>query len=202
LLTCPGIASGVQDFSFTGTFSGDDDVQFFFFTADGVSNVTLRSYSYAGGIQADGNVVSAGGFDPILSLFDSTGLLIGENDDGLGVPEDPNTIAAWDTEFSQVLVAGIYIAAIAQFDNFANGPSLSDGFLRTGDPFYTGVLGGCSNGQFCDVSGVPPFDNRTNEWAFDILNVEAAVPEPSTALLVAIGLLGIAVRRHRISRRS
>lgn len=197
LIAFPSLASAVPtDFSFTGTFGGDDDVQLFFFTADGASSVTLRTYGYAGGVQADGNVVSAGGFDPILSLFDSTGSLIAENDDGFG-PADPSTGASFDAEFSQVLAAGSYAVAISQYDNFAIGPDLSDGFALTGDPFFT-AFNGCSNGQFCDVSGVSPFDNRTNEWALDILNVETAViPEPSTGLLVLMGLVGLRVPRRR-----
>ena len=50
-----GVAAAVPtDFSFTGTFGMDDDVQLFAFTADGVSNITLRSYGYAGGTNAAG----------------------------------------------------------------------------------------------------------------------------------------------------
>jgi hypothetical protein len=70
-----------MNFSFTGTFGADDDVQLFSFTTDGSSTVTLRSYSYAGGTQADGNVMSHGGFDPGMTLFDATGLRIGKDDD-------------------------------------------------------------------------------------------------------------------------
>ncbi len=68
--------------SFTGSFATDDAVQLFNFSVGAPSSVTLRTYSYAGGVQANGNVVSAGGFDPILALFNSTGHLITQNDDG------------------------------------------------------------------------------------------------------------------------
>ncbi len=132
----------------------------FSFTAGGSSIITLRSYSYAGGIQANGNVVSAGGFDPILALFDSAGNFIDQNDDGNStiIPTDPNTGSFFDTELSVNLTAGDYTVAIMQFDNFAAGPTLSDGFTITGNAFFTAALGGCSNGQFCDVSGVDPFN--------------------------------------------
>lgn len=186
------------NFSFTGIFSADDDVQSFLFTADGASTITLRTYSYAGGTQADGNIVSAGGFDPILAIFDSLGVFLGENDDGVGVPFDPNTGEAFDTLLSQVLPAGSYTVTIMQFDNFAIGPNLANGFERAGEPFFTADLVGCSNEEFCDVSGVDPFNNRTNAWAFDILNVETAVvPEPSTALLLGLGLVGLGAARRR-----
>ena len=195
--------ASAASFSFTGTFSADDDVQLFNFTAGGASTVTMRTYSYAGGVQADGNVVSAGGFDPILALFDNAGNFIGQNDDGaIGtVSTDPNTIEAWDTYLDVALVAGNYTVAIMQYDNFALGPTLSDGFLQTGNPFFTGTLGNCSNGQFCDVSGVNPYNNRTNEWAFDVLNVATAsvVPIPAAAWLFGSGLIGLigVARRKR-----
>ena len=186
--------------SFTGLLSADDDVQLFNFTSDGASLVTLRTYSYAGGVQADGNVVSAGGFDPILALFDSAGNYINQNDDDEtdAVAFDPNTGQAWDALFSEVLAAGDYTVAIMQFDNFANGPTLSDGFSQQGNPFFTATFG-CSNGQFCDISEFDPFNNRTNEWAFDILSVvegdivpaPAPVPVPAAAWLFGSGLLGL-----------
>lgn len=49
-------------------------MQLFNFTVGASSTVTLVTKSYAGGILADGTVISACGFDPILTLFDSTGL--------------------------------------------------------------------------------------------------------------------------------
>lgn len=180
-------SAAAADFSFTGSFSADDDVQLFAFTADGASTVTLRTYSYAGGVQANGNVVLSGGFDPILALFDSNGALIDQNDDGSGVPSDPMTGSAFDTELSVLLTAGSYTVAVSQYDNFAVGPNLSDGFDRTGQPLFTAGYG-CSNGQFCDVGA----NNRTNAWAFDVLNVQTAVPEPASALLLGSGLLVLA----------
>jgi hypothetical protein len=191
------------NFSFTGTFAQDDDVQLFNFTADGSSTVTLRSYSYAGGTQANGNVVAAGGFDPILALFDATGAFIAQQDDDTndnGICDgnsDPNTGRCWDTFFNQLLTAGSYTVSIMQFDNFANGPNLSNGFDRQGQGNFTGSFGGCSNGSFCDVSGVDPFNNRTNAWAFDILNSASPVPEPATLTSLGLGLAVLLMTRRR-----
>jgi hypothetical protein len=85
--------SQAADFSFMGNFTEDDEVQLFNFTVGSTSDVTLRSYSYAGGINAAGQTIARGGFDPILALFNSSGLRIGEQDDAEcgEVPEDSVT---------------------------------------------------------------------------------------------------------------
>ena len=155
-------------FSFRGNFAADDDVQIFTFVVGGESPVTLVTYSYAGGTQADGTVIPRGGFDPILALFDAAGNLIGQNDDGGGgnVPTDPVTGRAYDTFLQTVLSPGEYSVAVMQYNNFAAGQTLAEGFARVGQPFFTAAWG-CSNGQFCDVGA----SNRTSSWAFDILGV-------------------------------
>ncbi len=185
------------DYSFTGNFTQDDDVQLFSFTVGSTSTITLRTLSYAGGTNADGSLISAGGFDPILSLFDSSGLQIYENDDG-GPPDvgiDLVVFLAFDTFLQVELTPGIYTAAISQYDNFANGPTLGDGFSRDGQGNFAG--------GFIDYFG----NQRTNEWAFDILNVEGAyaqheypetpVPEPSTLTLMGFGILAGGVFRKK-----
>ncbi len=190
--------ASAASFSFTGEFSADDDVQLFDFTIGGPSTIALRSYGYGGGTQADGTLVSAGGFDPILALFNNAGLLIAINDDDTSgtVTADPNTTFAWDTYLTTDLLAGDYIVAVMQYDNRPGTNTigvtrLSDGFKYTDDPFFTAALGGCSNGQFCDTGG----NNRTNKWAFDVLNVGSAtqvvVPVPAAIWLFGSGLLGL-----------
>ncbi len=180
--------AGTQNFSFTGTFSGDADVQAFNFTIGSLSTVTLISYSYAGGTMADGTVIAAGGFDPILALWDSAGNLIQQYDDGPEiVPADPVTGQYFDTHLILTnLAAGDYTATIAQYANFAAGSRLSNGFTQS-NPFFTAAYG-CSNGQFCDAAR----DNRTNFWAFDVLGVDSAVtptiPVPATLPLIVAGL--------------
>src|SRR5215510_14265065 len=88
-----------DNFSFTGTFTQDDNVQLFNFSIGAPSSgVILRTWSYAGGVNAAGATIARGGFDPILALFNATtGALIGQNDDGGGlVPADSGTGATFD----------------------------------------------------------------------------------------------------------
>jgi hypothetical protein len=196
-------AQASTDYSFSGNFTGDADVVRFDFTVGATSSITLRSYSYAGGTMADGTVVAAGGFDPILALWDAAGNKIGEWDDGPDpVPVDPTTGHDWDALLTlSSLAAGSYTATLAEFSNFSLTDLLSDGFERSSANF-TGDLFGCSNGQFCDFGG----NNRTGFWAFDVLGVEtAAVSAPAVVplpaglplLLAGLGALGLKARRRK-----
>jgi hypothetical protein len=216
LLTGKALAAPLN-FSFAGTFDVDDDVQLFNFTSDGTSTVYLVSYAYGGGTQANGAVHAQGGMDTIVTLFDSTGAFYTSNDDGSSIcfggaealgpgidagNTDTNTGAGapLDPCYSSVLAAGDYTVAVSQFDNIANGPNLTDGFQEDGQGNFTGTLGECSNGSFCDVSGLDPFNNRTNVWAYDILNVSAAdvvVPAPAAAWLFGSALLGLGVVKRK-----
>lgn len=209
VLLATAIATAVPaqaaDFSFSGMFTGDDDVAFFDFSATDASTITLRSYSYAGGTNAAGTVFAAGGFDPILTLYNlTTGERIAQQDDGSGVPSDPTTSENYDVNFSQILTAGNYRVALSQFDNFG-GATLSDPFRRAGQGNFTsGFCGEGNAAPFCDVTGA----KRTGNWAFDVLGVNAAtgpgtpaVPEPATWAMMLLGF-GMVAGAARYRRRS
>jgi hypothetical protein len=186
-----------SNFSFTGNFTNDNDVQLFTFTADAASSVVLQTWSYAGGTNAAGDSIARGGFDPILAVFDSTGLKIGQNDDG-GSPARAIDLSgqAWDTYLDLGTIgAGTYTVAVMQYDNFAVGPNLSNGFVRDGQGNFTAAFTGHTTGQFWDVSN-SAYSQRDSHWAFDILGVEqatqTAVPEPFTMLFLGSALIGAA----------
>ena len=89
------------------------------------------------------------------------------------------------------LTPGTYTVSIQDYENFAIGPTLGDGFSGA-------ALAG---GTFVDVTG----HNRDSHWAFDVLGVDSAtapppstVPEPSSIMLLGSGLVGLAnvVRRR------
>lgn len=181
------VSAWAANVSFTGSLAGDNDVQLFSFTLAADADVTVRTWSYAGGVNAAGGTIAAGGFDPVISLFLGSGsgaVLLASDDDGLGVAIDPATGAARDALLALTsLPSGTYTVALSQFANFALGPTLGDGFL-----------GEVSSG----------FDGRSAAWALDILGADtaASVPEPNAlalALLAVALMAGTLVRRTRLS---
>lgn len=166
-------------FTFNGVFQRDDQGAYYQFRLNAPSAVTLRTTSYA-----------AGGFSPVLSLFDSSqmNLLVG-SDNGAD-----NTMG--DANLAVNLAAGTYQLVLTQYDNLATGPRLSDGFLRGGDPSFTSQFAG-RPGQFFDVNGM----QRSPSFGIVIDNVSeaAGVPEPATLAMAAVGIVGLLAMRRRMS---
>lgn len=195
-----GAPASAANFSFTGNFGTDDAVQLFNFNVDSVSTVTLRTLSYAGGTNAAGETIARGGFDPVLSLFDASGALLGVGDDGgYGVvATDALTSSAWDGFLTALLAPGAYTVALTQYDNYSFG-NLADGFWRVGEGNFTVYIGCPTSGPaFNDASGEEGCA-RTDHWAVDILNVTSAVavPEPASLSLFGLGLAGLGFIRRK-----
>ena len=168
-----------------------DDIALFTFTLDTDSSVTLRTYSYAGGQDAAGDIIPAGGFDPALAIFDEDApqFLITMDDamhcDDLNA--DPVTGLCLDSELADIsLPAGTYLVSLTQSDHLPVGPTFADGFSP-------GTVFG--PGEFVDFTGAV----RTGNWELDILGVSSAaeVPEPGTAALVAAVLVVLFRTRRR-----
>jgi len=207
-------SASAANFSFIGNLNHDDAVQEFNFEVEGAAReVTLRTWSFAGGTNAEGQVIQAGGFDPVVSLFNSsTGALISFNDNGYSfnpggfhfqvpatedefqifpifpiTPIFPSSSFAYDSLLATNLSAGNYTVTVTQFKSFPVGSSLTNGFSG---------------------SDSENFASRTSHWALDVSNVENAtvgatyisqVPEPDSfaMLLAGLGLLGFMAKRKK-----
>ena len=190
--------SQALDFDFSGTFVNDNDVVRLVFTLGAPSEITIFSSSWLSGDPLQG-------FDPILAIWDSSGTLIEEQNDGENIDKTLSngtlySHGKWDSYYSVTLDAGTYSATIAQFANFVEGAHISAGFRFDGNPNFTfdEGYGGATqqrfNGDF-DES-----DPRTPDWAFHILNVDSAVQAPdggTTLVLLGGALTGLGVLRRK-----
>jgi hypothetical protein len=140
------------------------------------SNANFRSYGYAGGTNADRRLITPGGFDPILTLFDPDDKYIEyQNGSPSGLP---------DFDFTRIFSrAGTYRAVISAFPNFFEYYNYPN-FSAAGFPG-----GGVINGQ-------------SLAYAFDITTTPTSVPEPSSSIVTAIaGFATVLVRRKLASDR-
>lgn len=161
--------------SFSGSFSTANDIYSVSFSSDGNSTIKFKSYGYDGGTNAAGTIIAAGGFDPILTLFDPADNWYDEQN---GSPSGLK-----DFDFEQILPVGSYRAVLSVFENFSlPGQNFSDGFPGS-------TLG---------------FDGRNSTYAFDIVTQSStAVPEPSSAIgtVVVAGFATIRLKRKIASSR-
>ncbi len=157
--------------SFSGTLTTANDIYSVFFSSDGKSTINFKSYGYNGGKNAAGTTFVAGGFDPILTIFDPNDKWREEqNVSPSGLP---------DFDFDRVLPAGNYRAVLSVFENFSlPGNSFSDGFPGSN-------LG---------------FDGRTSAYAFDIVTQSStAVPEPASLIgTVVAGFAVVGLKRKLV----
>jgi len=184
-------ADGGGGVSYTGNFAADDDKRDFSFTLSAPGAVTLRTFSYGGGTNAAGTTIPSGGFDPTISVFDSTGRLIAYNRDGGcgNVAADAATSFCWDSFLQVSLPAGTYTAVLTQSENLPNGPTLADSFVY--DPSRCVAALVCptdAHGNFTAAPGnaAPGFwdffpNQRTSSYALDIVGASSSAATAITS---------------------
>ncbi|MGO9094570.1 MAG: DVUA0089 family protein [Bryobacteraceae bacterium] len=210
VLLCAG--SGNADplaFSYSGTFSNDADVQFFYFYLSTEGTVTAETWSFGGGTDATGQTIPYGGFFPYLAIFNSNGDLTayqsGGNDfdcEEYGCNYDPSINTYYYDAYIQTnpLPAGWYLMSLTEYNNVPLGPTLSDGFSQT-DPYFTQNFQVWPNScnppySYCEYPQNAPFllyesgEKRTGNWEVDIIGPDQAgeLPEPASLSLAVAGL--------------
>jgi hypothetical protein len=220
-LLLPGLCLGDSVTSYTGTFTADNaEESFNVLVGASGAIVQAQTLSYAGGVNAAGNTIAAGGFAPALWLFDPTGLLIA--DDNLGGTVNPfpppdtcygraidsttgfcEDAVIYDSSHAPLtLSTGDYTLVLTQQGDNLDGTSLSDGFTQdsnvaaghSNDPTFTGDLAGYTTPTMFIDPGNSAIQ-RDGNWALDITVTDlpaAPVPEPSTAALILAGCVTIA----------
>ena len=144
----------------------------------------------------NGVMTPAGGFVPVISIFNaSTGVLVASDGaDGVcqgGMNKDSVTHMCDDAYLSLKLSAGNYILALGEFFNVPIGPNLSDGFLEQGQGNFTAQTCGTS-GPFWQTD-IAPCVQRDGSFTLNA----AAVPEPGTLWLALPAILLGVIRRRR-----
>lgn len=205
LAALTAIPAQAADFNFNSNFSKDNDVQLFKVTVgSGVGQVQTTSWA-------------TGGFDPILTQFDSAGnYSFNENND--------IDTASGKFDAQLFLTPGSYLVALTQNDNYFN---LSNPSLQLNLPTLVNGLGSVSNAgfdkdakptftqgdpsdpiqnQICGNSG--PFCGQTSAWAITFQGVDSAtpvapavvpLPAPVGLFVAALGSLGFVARRRKAS---
>jgi hypothetical protein len=179
LLLCSAWASASIIVTVNGSFTHDDDMMLFHYFVANTGPVEVSTTSYAGG-----------GFQTILSLFDDSGNFLFDNT-GYGTASDADL--SWNS------VAGVeYLVVLTEYDNFAFGPTFSDGFQEQGNGDFT------SGPPFAPATGtpfhLPSGEQRTADWSVTFQSADAqglvVIPEPATWGLGAAGVALLAAYKR------
>lgn len=171
-------AGQAATFSYRGEISQEYEVVYFDIAQKAQSEAIFRTYSFEGGTMADGTVVSAGGFDPVLILFDETGAFVAGNDD-----RRQGQIYL-DAELRLLLGPGNYKLALLKYSfsglSSSTMQSLDARWRDNQDPYWDETF------------------NRAPRYAVDVTYATVApVPLPAGGLLMLSGLAGLAVLRRK-----
>lgn len=162
-------AAHAADLSLVGQLDPNNPQDAFLhtFTLTAPGTVTIQSWGFGGsagapgGVNAAGNPIAAGGFDPYVSLFAGSGAsatFLLSNDDGSCPPGTVADLLCGDSTLTLPLAAGTYTLAVSAFLNMSFAENLGTGTL--GDGFI----------------GLGSFGTRTNAYAVDITGASVVLP--------------------------
>jgi hypothetical protein len=184
-LAAAALGAQAADATLSGQLVYDTDVVLIDVTLATAGTVDFWTDSWKAGLN----------FDPTLSLFDSTGLLLLTGDD----TPDPALLhpgqGGYDSDIAWTLAAGHYLLALSASGNDPLGGTLADGFwLQGSTPIRLDLWTQPS-------SDINVNDQKGGDWELHLSGIGSAavVPEPGEALMVLAGLLVTAgaLRRKR-----
>jgi hypothetical protein len=175
----PSNSAAAATLTYAGALANPNSIDSFFFTSDGSSNATFKSYSYNGGTSTVGATFGGGGFNPLLTIFGPIVVNPTTTLQDQYLFEIDRLPAAGDISFTTTgrLASGNYRAVISVAPNFAQGGTFDDGFTNTNTTFGSG---------------------RNSFYAFDISGsgVTASVPEPTSIIgTMLAGMAAIKLKR-------
>jgi hypothetical protein len=202
--------------SYTGSLASSSDVYLLVFDVTGATSetVTVQTWSFGGGVNAAGNTIAAGGFDPFVAIFDGTGPAATIATDAMANPFGTSDALSnygsfmgcppaqmaniggplcGDVTMSLLLGPGAYTLVLSDAVNDANAVfdngTLGEGFTDlTGGVFET-----CNTNDSSNTTCV----NDTSNFALDLTATSGGgttpTPEPSSLVLLAAGFLAVAV---------
>jgi hypothetical protein len=191
-------AAIASNFSYSGTFTFDSDLEQIPFTLTGPALVSVITYGYGGGTNSANQTFVAGGFAPSLALYlvsnsslqaqDALGgsVLAGGGSCSNGTQEDLSVTLCLDATLNFNAIAGGYLLILSE-------QGVNDGQDPMSYPLSPGT----------DVTTPPFFDpfgnQRDGQWALDFeITPASSVPEPATFALALGGIAGIALIQRRV----